>query len=183
MGPAPATAVRASPQFEQLFASEIDYVAGTLRRLGVAERDVEDLCHDAFLVVHKKLGEYDPSRPLRPWIFGITYRVAVGYKRLFRHRFETAEADQTDAPSPDVAAQIEARDLVLRALAGVPLDRRAIFVLHDVDGQAAPEVARALDVPLNTVYSRLRIARQEFKEQVARFAREGAGALSPGGEA
>ncbi len=164
-----AISVAAPHRLEELFEAEVDYVARTLRRLGVADADIEDLCHDTFLVVHKKLDQYDTSRPLRPWLFGITYRVAVGHKRLFRHRFETTDVDSVDARGPDVVREIEARDLVLRALAALPVDRRAVFVLHDIDGQPAPEVARALDVPVNTVYSRLRLARQEFKAEIEGF--------------
>ena len=66
--------------FTGLFAAEFDYVWASLRRLGVNERDVEDIAHDVFLHVYRKLGSYDPKRPVRPWLFGFAYRAASDYR-------------------------------------------------------------------------------------------------------
>src|SRR3954467_8344046 len=63
------------------FQGELDYIFRTLRRLGVAFAEIEDLAHEVFLVLHRKWAEYDPSRPLRPYIFGITFRVAAAHQR------------------------------------------------------------------------------------------------------
>ena len=69
--------------FRQIYEAELGYVYTSLRRLGVKVRHLEDLTHDVFLVVHRKLDDYDSSRPLRPWLFGIAYRVALDHKRKF----------------------------------------------------------------------------------------------------
>jgi len=56
----------------------------------------------------------------------------------------------------------------MRALEELDLDRRAVFVMHDIDGHVMPDIAAALGVPLNTAYSRLRLARADFAAAVER---------------
>jgi len=160
--------------FRELFQAECSYVFHSLRRLGVHERDLEDVAHEVFLVIHKKLHEYDPSRPLRPWIFAFAYRFAADYRKLARHRREQIrdEAPETVDAGPDVGDRIDAersRKLVLEALDALDLDKRAVFVMHEIDGTPIPAVATALGIPLNTAYSRLRLAREAFTAQVKRL--------------
>src|SRR5262245_47602718 len=83
-----AAAVRPAVRLEDLFKAESSYVWNTLRRLGVQERDLEDLTHEVFLTVHRRLGDYDATRPVRPWLFGIALRTALRYRELARHRRE-----------------------------------------------------------------------------------------------
>lgn len=152
--------------FETLFRRELAYVWFTLRRLGVLTHDLEDVTHDVFVLVYRHLDRYDATRPIRPWLFGFAYRVACGYRRLARHRM-SAVGDLTDvedhsASVDDELAVRESLDLALRALDELDLDRRAVFVLHDIEGCSMPEVANALQIPLNTAYSRLRVARVQF---------------------
>ena len=122
---------------------------------------------------HLQFDECDQSRPLRPWLFAFAYRVAAAHRRLARHRVEVV-GEPVDSPANAVRADDalmlrEDRELALRALECVDLDRRAVFVLHEVDGVAIPEVAGALKIPTNTAYSRLRLARQEFDAAVRRM--------------
>jgi RNA polymerase sigma-70 factor, ECF subfamily len=165
------------PAFRAIFEREYAYVSHTLRRLGVAERDLEDLAHDVFVAVYRSLDDYDPSRPLRPWLFGTAFRIASDYRRLARHRLEmldVATEAVDDAPPVDHRiAEIEAQQLVLDALATLDLERRAVLVMHDLDGHTMPEIAEAMSVPLNTAYSRLRLAREQFKGAVRRLRRRG----------
>ena len=164
-------------EFQRLYQAEFDYVWNTLRRLGVADANREDLSHDVFVTAWRKLKDYDPTRPLRPWRFGIAYRGASDFRqRAYQHReVSDDDADSADdRPGPDEAvAQRQARDLVRRALEFIPIDRRGVFVMHDIDGIAAPEIAAALEIPFNTAYSRLRLrlrlARRDFGEAVARL--------------
>lgn len=166
--PAPTRA-----EFNRLYEAEFDYVWSTLRRLGVPEAHVEDVAHDVFVTAWKKLAEYDPSRPLRPWLFGIAYRLASDFRDKAWQRREVADAEPDttdDAPTPEGhAQQAQAKQLVLRAMESIPLDRRAVFVMHELEGQGIPEVAQALDVPLNTAYSRLRLARRDFQAAVEKL--------------
>src|SRR5678816_2857953 len=87
-GPAPVM----TQTFEEIYAEQLDYVWHSLRRLGVDDRDREDLAHDVFLVVYRRLASYDPACSLRAWLFGIAYRVVadpVSYTHLRAH--ETPE--------------------------------------------------------------------------------------------
>jgi RNA polymerase sigma-70 factor (ECF subfamily) len=161
------------PDFTAIFDQHFDYVWFTLRRFGVPPRDLDDVAHDVFIQVYQHFDKYDPTRPLRPWLFGFAYRLASDYRRLARHRRETLDepCDAVDgAPSAvDRAATRQTIDLVWTALEQLDLDRRAILVLHDIEGHSIPEVASALDIPLNTAYSRLRLARDQFAKSVHRL--------------
>lgn len=153
--------------FNRLYASEIDFVWASLRRLGVPAAFVEDVAHEVFITAWTKFADYDPARRIRPWLFGIATRHASDFRERAWLRREVAHSapDAIDAaPSPEARAhESAARRLVLRALESMPLDRRAVFILHELEGQPIPEVAVALELPLNTAYSRLRLARRDFR--------------------
>jgi len=160
-------------EFVVIFRAEAGYVWKSLRRLGVREADLEDVVHEVFLVFHKLQDRYDRSRPIRPYLFAIAARAASDYRRRAHHRREvlddrpSREADGASSPEADV----EARALVLRALDALAPDRRVVFVMHDLDGYSMPEIAAALAIPLNTGYSRLRLARADFSAALAKLRR------------
>jgi len=164
--------------FGHLFQSQFTYVWNSLRRLGVPSRDLEDLTHDVFLQVHRQLERYDRARPIRPWLFGFAFRLAADYRRLARNRVEILEP-VPECPDPlpivvDRLVNVEALSIGYAALDALDIDRRAVFVLHELDGCAMPEIATNLEIPLNTAYSRLRLAREQFKAIVHRLrARKG----------
>lgn len=170
--PVPTPADPQGPRFSDIFQAELDYVWNSLRRLGIPDRDLEDLTHDVFFRVYERLADYDPARPLRPWLFGFSFRVASDYRRRFSNRreFLGADAEPVD-PAPnalDHLVQAEAIGLAQRALDSLDIERRAIFILHEIDGCAMPEIARVLTIPVNTAYSRLRLAREQFQTAVRR---------------
>jgi RNA polymerase sigma-70 factor, ECF subfamily len=150
------------------FQSEFDYLCRTLRRLGVRPEDLEDDAHDVFLVLSRKWDEYDPARPLRPYLFGIAFRVVASRRRRERREVPGAlDVAQSSELRPDEALEAaDARALVISALARVPLARRAVLVMHDIDEVPMREIAHALSLPLFTGYSRLRKARREFEAAV-----------------
>jgi RNA polymerase sigma-70 factor, ECF subfamily len=158
----------------ELFDMHAHYVWNTMRRLGVAPSDVEDLTHDVFVQVQRHLDDYDPDRPARPWLFGFAFRLASEQRRRVGRRRERL-TDPAHEPVdtrmlPD--AQLEAdedRQLLLAALDAIAIDRRAVFVLSQIDEVAIPEVAASLGIPLNTAYSRLRLARAEFAAELKRL--------------
>lgn len=156
-----------------VYAREFDWVWHTLRRLGVAARDLPDVTHDVFVVVHRRAHTYDRARPLRPWLFGVAYRVARDHLALGRNRRESVtEAPEVADPRPPQDQQLaraQARELVVAALQCVELDRRVVFILHDLEEQPMPEIAAALDVPVKTLYSRLAAAREQFTAAVRRL--------------
>lgn len=164
--------VVSAPEFSSIYQAEASYVWRSLRRLGVRDRDLEDLVHDVFVKVYRRLDDYDSERPLRPWLFGFAFRVASDYRRRAGHQRETVappveRPDEARLPDEQVA-QRQARRLLQRALDTLNIDRRAVIIMHDIDGFTAPEIADALALPLNTVYSRLRIARGELAAAVRR---------------
>lgn len=155
--------------FRDIFEQHSDYVLRTLRFLGVDRSDLEDVSHDIFLHVYRHFGSYDPTRPFRPWLYAFIYRTARDFRKLMRHR-ETATdnfAHHEDAsPHPDVLVQRQQlQQLALRALDVLEPDERAVFVATTLDELTAPEISVALQIPLNTVYSRLRRAKSKFEAQ------------------
>jgi RNA polymerase sigma-70 factor (ECF subfamily) len=161
------------PDFADVFKAHFEYVWHSLRRLGVRERDLEDVVHDVFVTVHRKLDTYEPGRPLRPWLFAFACRVAADYRKQARHRLALIDDPETlRDPAPAVDEQaiaLQELDRVARALGAIDLDRRAVFILHEIDGVPIPEVGRALGIPTNTAYSRLRLARADFEAAIRRM--------------
>ena len=171
--PPEATATTAGPTLRELFEMHAAYVWNTLRRLGVPPPDLEDRVHDVFVQVHRHLGDYDPGRPVRPWLFGFAFRIASQERRRAHRRREVPSEgreaiDPGALPDARLAAQ-EDRALVLEALEAIDLARRGVFVLYELDGVLMEEIARSLGIPVNTAYSRLRAARAEFAAAVKRL--------------
>jgi RNA polymerase sigma-70 factor (ECF subfamily) len=157
--------------FRDLFDREVSYVWTSLQRLGVPERDREDLTNEVFFRVHQRLGEYDRSRPIRPWLFAFVVRVTGEYRRRPRHRFEElgGEGDARDGAVSPPRSRSDAEEMARVALESLEIDKRAVLLLHDLDGHSAAEIAAALGLPVGTVYSRLRAAREEFTLAVRRL--------------
>lgn len=149
--------------FAEVYRANLDYVWSSLRRLGIGPGELEDLAHEVFLVVHRRLGDYDTARPVRPWLFGIAYRVASDHRKKLGRRGERAGSPSTlasgDTSPEHHAVQRQAVELARRALAAIDDDARAVFILAELDGVAVTEVAETLAIPVNTAYTRLRRAR------------------------
>ena len=140
--------------FDAIYQRELDYVCRNLGRLGVPVRDIPDAAHDVFVILYRKWNEIDPNRSSRAWLFGVARRVASSARRQ-RH-----VPSEIDPPSPDQG--LVQRDLVWSALAELDDDRRAVVILHDLEGHTGTEIAEILEIPANTVHSRLRLAREEL---------------------
>jgi RNA polymerase sigma-70 factor (ECF subfamily) len=149
--------------FDAIYAREFDYVWRTLGRFGVPPSDIADAVHDVFVVVYQKRAELDPDRSVRPLLFGIARRIAAQARRKQRPE-PSADAELAVAAPPH-----EERDLLWQALAVLDDDRRAVFILHDLEGHTGPEIAVQLGIPVNTVHSRLRLARAELVEALHRL--------------
>jgi len=158
-----------------VFQQELDYIYWTLRRLGVSKSEVEDLAQEVFIVLRRSWIRYDQERPIRPYLFGIAFRIASAYQRKRKREIAFGGIDPDDAgPLPDAVLQTkQSRAIVLAALEGIPLARRAALVMHELDDIPVSEVAAVLAVPLFTVYSRLRKARRELEAAVRRAVRRG----------
>jgi RNA polymerase sigma-70 factor (ECF subfamily) len=162
------------PSFDTVYDSYFPYVWRSVQRLGVPSSQVDDVVQEIFLVVHRRLADFEARSTLKTWLYGIALRVA----RVHRTRYRRAQGHALDldlvrAPEesrPDErAANAEAVLLVHTVLDGLDDDQREVFVLAELEQLSAPEIARALDEKLNTVYSRLRLARAAFAEGAARL--------------
>jgi len=165
--------------FRALYDAHVAFVWRNLRRLGVGTSDLDDKVQECFVVAHRRFREFvDRGHGPRAWLFQIALRVASDARRhRRRHPIDPdggIAQDRTSIEPPQVAAMArrDAMDLLDRALAPMDLDRRAVLVLHEIEQMTAPEIAETLSVPLNTVYSRLRVARQELERELARIAGE-----------
>lgn len=163
-------------QFRVVYDAHVAFVWRNLRRLGVMDRDVEDKCQEVFVVAHRRWEEFvDRGHGPRAWLFQIVLRVASDARRhRRRHPVDpdggiAQDRQSVEAPQAVAVARKQALDLLDRALASIDMGRRAVLVLHEIEQMTAPEIARTLELPLNTVYSRLRVARIELDAELARL--------------
>lgn len=167
--PPPAPEQLARREFVAVYYAHFDLVWRILRRLGVPADQLEDAAQDVFLVLHRRLPELAPDISLRSWLFGTARRVASDFRRgLRRHerRVQALAVVHDSQPRERVAERAEATEFVQRFLDRLDPDKRMVFILADLEGFTAPEIAEALEVKLNTVYSRLRVARAEFERAI-----------------
>jgi len=158
--------------FDDVYAANVDFVWRTLRHLGVPATQLDDAVQEAFMVVFRKLSAFEGRSALRTWLYGITVGIARNARRSLRRHghVESIEPWIESARGPERLAEVaEARDLVTCALDEIDDERREVLVLSDVEELTAVEIAAVLTIPLGTVYSRLRTARREFGEAVARL--------------
>lgn len=159
-------------RFRRVFRGEFEFVTGLARRLGVRASDTEDVAHEVFVVFFRRIREYDKTRPVRPWLFGIAVRVASDYRRLARNARELPFGACDDAITSARRDAPDAQVLdgeILRSLEAIPLERRAVLVMHDLLGYSMPEIARELEIPLNTGYTRLRLARDAVQSLAVKW--------------
>lgn len=161
--------------FRALYDAHVDFVWRNLRRLGVAEADVDDRTQEVFVVAHRRLADFEErGHGPRAWLYQIVLRIASESRRHRRRHPEDADGGAAEAflrGTSDPQADCETREALSRldaALAQLDDDKRAVLVLHDVEEMTAPEIAEALGAPLNTVYSRLRLARLRLDEILRR---------------
>jgi RNA polymerase sigma-70 factor (ECF subfamily) len=160
------TQVEAPRDFETLYNEHFDFVWRSLRRLGVDASWVEDAAQDTFIVVHRRLSDLLPTASCKAFLFGIALRVAHDYRRRARRKgaeqLNVEGMVSRDAGPFDQTARAEAARLVETFLGTLDEDKRAVFSLSELEDMTAPEVSEALGIKLNTVYSRLRAARDRF---------------------
>jgi RNA polymerase sigma-70 factor (ECF subfamily) len=156
------------------FDRELDYLFGTLRRLGAAPRELEDLAQEVFMVLHKNWPTVDTTRPLRPYLFAVAFRVVAAHRRKGKREVLYPMPEPADSSaSPEGSLQSkESVELLLAALEQVPLKRRAVIVMHDLDGVAVADVAEKLSISRFGTYARLRKGRRELAAAVGRLSKE-----------
>jgi RNA polymerase sigma-70 factor, ECF subfamily len=160
----------AVPAFADVFREHARYLWRALLGLGVRSADVDDACQEVFLVVHRRLPEFD-GRSIRSWLYAICLRVASDYRRSARVRHEFPVADVPDATfAAQQQVELESSELWTRMLAALDeLDpqKRGAFVLYEIEELPLREVAEALDCPVQTAFSRLQSAREHVRGRFA----------------
>lgn len=164
-----------------------NFVWRSLQRLGVRQNDLEDVFQEVFIVVQRRLHTFDGSSVLTTWLFGICLRVAASHRRRGWFRWEVQSDDvardlveSRAAPSrehPEEALINRQQQAALRrVLDKMDLEKRAVFVMFELDELSSEEIATILGVPVGTVWSRLSAARKQFEKIAAREkARAGSG--------
>jgi RNA polymerase sigma-70 factor (ECF subfamily) len=165
------------PSFRRIYDDYFDFVWTTARRMGVPMDAVDDVVQEIFVVLHTRLQTVERPASLRSWIYGVVRRTVSTYHRGRRVRSACAAPDSPDdiasamQPSPlDLAVLSDELKLLWRLLGELAPTKREIFILAELEEMTMPEIAEAIEVPLNTAYSRLRVARQEFSDAFARYA-------------
>ncbi len=161
------------------YDAHFDYVWRSLRRLGVPESALDDAAQEVFVVALRRHGKFEGRSSVRTWLFGIALNRARELARSTRRRGEEALSEQLpDESGPDQeqrAINAQALSLVYRALDELGHDRRALLIMAEVEEMTAAEIAELLSIPLNTVYSRIRLARRDFEQALKRCRARGPG--------
>ncbi|WP_437489920.1 RNA polymerase sigma factor [Sorangium sp. So ce1014] len=166
-----------------LHAEHGGFVWATLQRFGIQRPDLEDAFQDVFIVVQRRLPSFDWACPITTWLFAICRRVAASHRRRAHTRRERLGEAVDDVPDSargpeEITSQRQARLQLDGILEAMDLDRRAVFVMFEIEEMPCNEIASLVGVPVGTVYSRLHAARKEFatllKKSEAECARRGA---------
>lgn len=171
---------RTSLDFDTLYEAHFEFVWRSLVRLGVPAEHAEDAAQDVFVVVHRRLADFEGRSSARTWLYGITRRVAADHRKRARRRRAEPRAEvviEGESPSPHQALErAEGARILDELLEQLDDTKREVFILTELEEMTAPEIAYALDVNVSTVYSRIAAARDAFNRAVARYrARQGGG--------
>lgn len=159
----------------EIYEANFERVWRWAQGFGVRPGDLEDAVQEVFVVAHRRYGEFGHRSQVSTWLFGICMRVAAGFRRRAHVRREAATEDMepvvtgTAPPPDDALLGRQAGELARRILDGLDEDKRAVFVLHELEELTLKEIAEMLGCPLQTVYSRLAAARKHFREEAERL--------------
>ncbi len=168
-----------SLDFESIYERYADLVWRTVRRLGLDEATAEDALQEVFLVVHRRLSEFEGNSSVKTWLVGIAVRVVRNQKRGARRKridaserateiLETLPGDVAEQPDSQTE-QARAVKLLYSLLEQLDDDKREVFVMAEFEQMRGTEIAAATGMNLNTVYKRLKAARKQFERAVSRW--------------
>lgn len=159
----------------EVHAEYAQFVFRTLQQLGARPADLQDLHQEVFIAVHEKLQTYDPSRPMKPWLFTFCWNIIGNYRDRSCNKNELVEVkvmeagDHAHNVTPEkLLEEAQRRKVLDEVLDDLDLDKRVVFVMFEIDEMRGEDIANDLGIPLNTVYSRLRLARIAFNAAVIR---------------
>ena len=166
--------------FRLMYDAHVDFVWRNLRRLGVNETDVDDKTQEVFVIAHRRFADFEErGHGPRAWLFQIVLRIASDARRhRRRHPVDPdgGAAQDRESIAPPQTDDLDRREQLGRldrALGTIEVGRRAVLVLHEIEEMKAPQISEVLGIPLNTVYSRLRVARGELETALAHGADSG----------
>jgi RNA polymerase sigma-70 factor (ECF subfamily) len=141
--------------------------------LGVESTGLDDATQDVFVVVYRKLEEFEFRSHIKTWLFSLAWRVSQIYRRKQRSApplaMDVEHVPDARSSPHDSAARTEALKIMDSILASLDEERRVVFIMAELEQIAVPEIAHTLGINLNTAYSRLRLARDEFNATVKRL--------------
>lgn len=164
------------PSFDAIYRQYFDFVWSSVKRLGVAPDAQDDVVQEVFIIVHSRLHTLEQPEALRSWVYSIVRRTVSGYHRANRSKRAAGALLASEGPAEDqrprtpleLTERASAFEVLARLLDELDEPKREVFSLVELEEMSVPEVAAALDIPLNTAYSRLRAARQAFEEALMR---------------
>jgi RNA polymerase sigma-70 factor (ECF subfamily) len=160
----------------EVYRAHGDFVWASLQRMGVRDADLQDQLQEVFIVVHRRLADFEGRSTLTTWLFGICLRVVAGYRRKLGRRREMGVevlpelSDESLEKDPErSASRNEGRERLAQVLDAMDVDKRVVLVMFEVEDLSCDEIAKIIGIPVGTVYSRLHAARAQF-EKVRRAA-------------
>jgi RNA polymerase sigma-70 factor (ECF subfamily) len=154
-----------------LYDTHFDFVWRSLRRLGVPLAALDDAAQEVFLIALRRRDEFEGRSAIKTWLFGIAWNIARSVSRAPTQREEAlpeAVADARELGPQEAALRSEAVRTLYELLDELGAERRAVFVMAELEEMSAPEIAEIVGAPVNTVYSRLRGARSDFNAALRR---------------
>lgn len=150
-----------------------DFAWRSLRRLGITPPETDDATQQVFIILSRKLDQIEPGKE-RTYVFGVAVRVASNVRRARAKRREVPEVEAPDSPFVVPAAEArldraEARTALDEIIASMPEERREVFILSALEELSTSEISTVLQLPLSTVVSRLRRAREDLRAGIARL--------------
>ena len=176
-----ATAENASQglalDFDVLYEAHVDFAWRAARRMGLGAADAEDVVQEAFVVVHRRLAEFEGRADIKTWVFKILLHLVRHHFRTHLRRPGDRAVDDPGSvhglvTEQDPAAALErseAVDVLDRLLGQLDDDKREVLVLAEIEQMTLAQIAEVTGANPNTVASRVRAARQEFAKLLLRF--------------
>jgi len=169
----------AVPDFDSVYEANLDFVWRAVRRMGVRAADADDVVQEVFVIVHRRLAEFEGRAQIKTWVFKILVHVVRHYWRTHQRKpgdqateepadMQALTADHEQGPAATLE-RVEALRILDRLLATLDEDKREVFVLAEIEQMTAAQIAEIVEANVNTVASRLRTARQEFEKALLRF--------------
>jgi RNA polymerase sigma-70 factor (ECF subfamily) len=166
---------RARPTVQEVYEAHFEFVWRSARRLGIKQPQLDDIVQEVFMVVQRRLAEFEGRSELRTWLFAITRHIARNHVRLNARRGQRPLEEPNELSDPagccpeSQLVALESKRTLYTLLEQLDQDKREVFVLAQLEEMSGPEIARALELPLSNVYSRIVAAQRAFDRVLRRY--------------